>query len=158
DEILFHPQPELMIARVEECLPETGRASKVHLKDRDPAVGQELNDRIEELAAVAEPRAAVREEDEREILRGLAGRRRQVADERKAVARLDHYPLLLRERELLERGDVGEEQRRLVRWPIVQIVASRSVVDEPSDDPTLFALVAVHHQPRALPELVEARE
>src|SRR5205085_1348502 len=76
--VVLHAQAPLSEARFPELAAVTGRAAEIHLEDAVAAIGEELDLGVV-APGVARPRAAVRMDDAREVLRLPPQRHREIA-------------------------------------------------------------------------------
>ncbi len=133
-EVVLHEVAPLPVARVQELLAEARRAAEVRLEDGVAAVREELRV-VAEAPARARPRAAVREDDRREVLRGNALRKREVRRDLEAVGR--RVADRLHRSHVLARDALADDvlDGELLRLAIEEVDRPRVRVARGGDDP-----------------------
>src|SRR5262249_15098250 len=129
----------LVVSGVEEFLAVSGRASEIRLQHGVTTVGEELRERVV-APRIAVPRPAVREHDQRQVLRFDSLRQRQEGGYFEAVGRLVADRLHLGQtlaRQLL--ADVVL-QRQLLRLAVEEIVLAGFDVARGADQPERLIL------------------
>ena len=112
-DVVLHLVAPLLVAGVQELLAVAGRAAEVRLQHGVAAVGQELRE-VVEAPGVARPRPAVRQHDERQVLRRHALRQREEGR--------DLQPVRGRVADRLHAGQV------LARDPLAHLVLERQLL------------------------------
>ncbi|AEK60531.1 hypothetical protein CFU_0697 [Collimonas fungivorans Ter331] len=138
-DVVLHGLAPLLERRFPELAAVAGRAAVVHLQHGIAAVGQQLHFRVV-APDVAHPRAAVRIDDHRQVLRIFAERQRQVAVDHQAVARLVLHRLHFRHVFFGDGGiDVGQPGQRAA-LAVEQVAAALGAVVVGGHDPGRFVL------------------
>ena len=89
DDVVLDAVAPLLVARVLERAAVAARTAEVHLQHRITAAGEHLCFAVEAPVVARPDRAAMRIDDQRQVLAVAAGRQRQVAVHRLAVAGID---------------------------------------------------------------------
>src|SRR3989441_3387904 len=110
EQISMHLPGPLAIARVQILLSVTGRAAEVDLQHAVAAVRKPLDEGIVP-PVISTPRTAVREQNQRKILRRPARRQREVAIKSQAIAGCECVRMLLRQHAVLLLREITYEER-----------------------------------------------